>query len=100
MWACAAVCLRTLSRPGSWEPQRSFKSVSVWHRWTRWRQWAALAAVSGGALAYHAHHMLYVLFDYGWNVTLCIGVGLAQVRCCAMQALQKPGMSSQNLIQD
>jgi hypothetical protein len=26
--------------------------------------------------------MLYVLFDYGWNVTLCIGIGLAQVRGC------------------
>jgi Per1-like family len=49
-------------------------------RWTRWRLWAALAAAGGGAFAYHAHHMLFVLFDYGWNVTLCIAVGLAQVR--------------------
>jgi hypothetical protein len=46
--------------------------------WTCWRQWAVLAVVGGGAFAYHAHRMLYVLFDYGWNVTLCIGVGIAQ----------------------
>ena len=32
--------------------------------------------------------MLYVLFDYGWNVTLCIGVGLAQVRMHTSWVLQ------------
>ena len=40
-----------------------------------------MAAVGGSAFGYHAHHMLYVLFDYGLNVKVCVAIGLAQVRC-------------------
>ncbi len=48
-------------------------------RRTRLRQWALLGLLGGAAYAYHVHHMLHVLFDYGLNVTVCVVIGLLQV---------------------
>eukprot|EP00887_Chlorella_sp_A99_P003462 scaffold7.g3462.t1 len=39
---------------------------------------AALGAAIALALARHVHHMLFVLFDYGLNVQMCIAAGLVQ----------------------
>jgi len=52
--------------------------------WTALQQWALLGLAGGAAYAYHAHHMLYVLFDYGLNVTICMIIGLSQVRVCSV----------------
>ena len=51
-------------------------------RWRSAKQWAGLAAAGGLAIGYHAHHMLYILFDYGLNVGICVVIGLLQVRNC------------------
>jgi hypothetical protein len=41
------------------------------------RQLAALAALLGCALLQHVHYMAAVKFDYGYNMSLCIALGLA-----------------------
>lgn len=45
---------------------------------TRPRQWLLLGSFAAAAFCYHAHHMLFVLFDYGLNVALCIALGGVQ----------------------
>jgi hypothetical protein len=41
------------------------------------RQWAPLAAALAAALGLHVHHMAFVLFDYGYNMRVCILLGVA-----------------------
>ena len=39
---------------------------------------AAVAAPLAAFFARHAHHMLYVLFDYGYHVKVCLAAGAVQ----------------------
>jgi len=42
------------------------------------RQWAPLLLVGAAAYGLHWHRMLTVLFDYGFNVALCVSLGILQ----------------------
>lgn len=44
---------------------------------TTTRQRAFLALALGAALLQHVHYMAFVKFDYGYNMTLCIALGIA-----------------------
>lgn len=39
-----------------------------------------LGLFGGAAYGCHVHRMLWVLFDYGLNVAICVAIGLIQVR--------------------
>ena len=43
------------------------------------REQAALVACALVALAAHARYMLFVKFDYGWNMSVCLAVGVGQM---------------------
>lgn len=44
----------------------------------RWTQWVPLILAGGAAYTWHWHRMLTQLFDYGFNVLLCIVLGALQ----------------------
>lgn len=50
-------------------------------RLLRWSHWAPLILSGGLAYTWHWYRMLTQLFDYGFNVLLCIVLGALQVTC-------------------
>jgi len=51
--------------------------------------------VVGGCFAAHCRYMLLVKFDYGWNMKLCVALGVAQsllwmVREASLTQLSRP----------